>query len=900
MSTITTSVGLATGIDSAAIIDALIGAERAPVVRLENRKTTLEQRQAGLQSLSAFVSTIQTTLDTLSDSSVYEDVSVSIPPDSGIVAAATSQPQAGSYSFTPVRTTSTHSSLSRGFADSDTQLVGTGTLVLRKGGGVADEVTLSELNGGQGVRAGTVRITDRSGATADVDLSAAHTVEDVLEVINAANVGVTASLGSNGFVLTDTSGGSGTLSVGDLAGGNAAADLGLTTTASGGTLTGSAVYALGSTTTLAQLNDGNAIRVVGGDDITITARDATAIGVDLSSATTLGEVVDAINNDADNGGKVTASIGDGRLILTDTTGGSGTLSVADVGDAAVTTELGLNAAAAGDTLTGERILADLGSVLLRNVNGGGGIGTPGSVSITDRSGASATVDLSAAESLSDVIDAINAAGLGVTAAVDESGLGLTLTDTTGSTASNLIVADVASGTSAADLGLVADVAATTVEGGPLDLRTVNAGTSLSAYAADGSAVSSGQFQITAADGATATITVGAGISTVGDVIDQINSASIGVTAALNATGDGFTLTDTTGGSGELSVNELNGGDTAADLGLRGTVDTSGTNPVLDARRAVVVEIDADDTLDEVVTKLNTAGAGVINASVLDDGSAFTPKRLSITAAASGAIGRFFVDDGAGLGLRTTTEGEDALLRVGGSGGPLVPDSDGTFTGLVGGLDIDVTAATGQQTTVTVTSDTGRIKSGIETVVSTYNAFVSAVSDLTRFDSETNQRGILNGDPTTLRVKSRLDDLFLKTFGTSNSTIRTLAEIGITTGQDGNLAFDSARFDTAYQADPDGVEALFTEATTGFGAVAESTLDAIVDPFDGLFKIEDDALSQTVSDLEERITDLDALLEVRRIRLVNEFAALETIVSSLQSQQTALDSLAPLAAPTSSS
>lgn len=890
MSAITTSVGLATGIDTAAIIDALIDAQRAPVVRLEGRKSNLEARQSGLQSLSSFVSTIQTTTETLGQSTTFDDVAVDIPQNSGLSVASSSSPEAGSYTFTAERTAATQTALSRGFTDTDTQLVGEGTLVLRTGGAVADEVTLAELNGGAGVRGGSIRLTDRAGKTTDIDLTDAYTADDVLAAINEADIAVTASTGPNGFVLTDTSGGSGTLSVADVGSGRTAADLGLTASAAGATLTGASVYGLSDNTTLSQLNDGNAARLVSGNDLTITARDGTAIGVDLGTARTLGEVVAAINDDADNGGKVTASIGDGRLVLTDTTGGSGTLSAADVGSASVVEELGLNATAAGDTLTGERILADLGSVLLRNLNGGAGIATPGSIDLTDRSGATATVDLSAAESLSDVIDAINGAGLGITAAVDESGLGVTLTDTTGATASNLIVADVGGGTTAADLGLVADVAATTVDGGPLDLRTVNAATELATYKTDGTAVASGQFRITAADGATATIGVGANVVSLGEVIDQINNAGIGVTATLAETGDGFTLTDTTGGSGTFSVAEIGGGTTAADLGLTGEADTSGANPTFAARRAVVVTTDADDTLDDLVEKLNTAGSGVVTASVLNDGSAFAPNRLSISAARSGSAGRFFIDDGLGTGLRTTTAGEDALLRVGGNDGPLIASSSGTYAGLVGGLDIELNAATGTPTTISVTADASRIKSSIETVVSTYNAFVSAVDDLTRFDTESNERGILNGDPTTLRVERRLDDLFLSTFGTSESTLRTLTEIGITTGEGGVLAFDSEAFDRAFRDDPEGVEALFTDRDVGFAAVAESTLDALVDPFDGLFKIEDDALATTVADLETRISDLDAILEVRRIRLVEEFAAMESLVSSLQSQGEALLSL----------
>ena len=133
----------------------------------------------------------------------------------------------------------------------------------------------------------------------------------------------------------------------------------------------------------------------------------------------------------------------------------------------------------------------------------------GSVSLNDRSGLSATVDLSAAETLDEVIAAINATevspgvGLSIVASVDETGTGIVLRDTSGG-AGNLTVADV-NGTAAADLGIAADVAAGAVEGGPLNRRFVGNDFSLSKYAADGLAFDPGQIQITDSAGNTTAV-----------------------------------------------------------------------------------------------------------------------------------------------------------------------------------------------------------------------------------------------------------------------------------------------------------------------------------------------------------------------------------------------------------
>ena len=99
---------------------------------------------------------------------------------------------------------------------------------------------------------------------------------------------------------------------------------------------------------------------------------------------------------------------------------------------------------------------------LSNLNGGNGVGTLGTLDITDRSGVGTTVDLSGALSVDDVINEINTAAasahVGITASLNSAGNGIQLTDTSGSTAHNLIVADGDSTTTAENLGIAVNAA----------------------------------------------------------------------------------------------------------------------------------------------------------------------------------------------------------------------------------------------------------------------------------------------------------------------------------------------------------------------------------------------------------------------------------------------------------
>ena len=50
---------------------------------------------------------------------------------------------------------------------------------------------------------------------------------------------------------------------------------------------------------------------------------------------------------------------------------------------------------------------------------------------------------------------------------------------------------------------------------------------------------------------------------------------------------------------------------------------------INSRLAAVIDVDANDTLNDIAQKINAAGANA-TASVIDDGSAFNSARLSLT------------------------------------------------------------------------------------------------------------------------------------------------------------------------------------------------------------------------------------------------------------------------------
>jgi hypothetical protein len=185
----------------------------------------------------------------------------------------------------------------------------------------------------------------------------------VNQINNMLGISVSASVTDQGLVIKDESGGTGNLAVQDLNNGHAAKDLGIAGTSSTGSITGSNINYISATTSLSQLNDGNGVAAIGGtkNDFAVTLSDGSVINVGLNGATTVGDVITAINQAG--GPNLSASInsaGNG-ISLTDNSGGGGTMSIAAENGSEAAADLGLTGPASGNTINGRPLMAGLDS-----------------------------------------------------------------------------------------------------------------------------------------------------------------------------------------------------------------------------------------------------------------------------------------------------------------------------------------------------------------------------------------------------------------------------------------------------------------------------------------------------------------------------------------------------------
>ncbi|MBL8758259.1 MAG: flagellar filament capping protein FliD [Phycisphaerae bacterium] len=955
MSGISSSVGLFSGIDTSGIISQLLQIEARPKTQSQQRIVQIQTLQTAILDVNTRLSALKTAASRFNLQRTFEAARAASSNADVLSANAAPGASPGSYSFVVDRLVTTQQRLSRGFADSATTGIGATSISVEPAAARLDSDTaLSVLNGGNGITRGRVLVTDSTGTATTVDLTRVASVGDVVRAFNDA-LGLRGALSVDGdrLVLTDSAGGVQTLSVRDAAGSTGtAASLGLNVAAtgpgSGEAVFGTQINRLGTGTTLRTLNDGlgvaisNTAGTAATPDFVIATRDGTSIQVDIgdiydgqgvrtsTAVSTLGGVIERINSQSN--GKVTASIDSSgtRLQLVDNTAGGGTFQVTEYTSGSTTgttaADLGIKTSASGGggTITGQRVIAKINSTLTRTVRGGQGLPS-GQFEVTARDGTNLNFSVTTDGSINDIISEVSTLSGGkLSLELSSSGRGFVLRDLTGG--SGPLTVD---GVGALALGLQVDAAATsTVTGNSAQRKYIGSATLLSTLNG-GRGVGTGTVELTDSYGVKRNITIGASVTTVGDLLAAFNSSSgsPNVRARINDNGDGLLLEEVaqSGGPGarEISVRDASGG-VARALNLAGTATGTGSSNRIDGTYDRTVTLAATDTLQQVADKINQAGVGLL-AGVIADGSSGAPFRLSLTSRNSGELGRLALETpGLDLGLTTLAEGTNARIFYGSSDPAqaiLLSSSTNSFSGLVPGLTVDARAASGTPVTVTVSADTEAIEQSVQDFVKAYNDVATRITSLSKYDSTTNKRGALLGESTTQLVRGDLVTTILSAGVGLTGRYRTLTQVGLGFDRDGALTLDVEKLRNAISDDPQGVRDLFAAraqsetstrqevdgvsgvfvtvsnpgAYTQLGVAEKLALaiDKYIKPIDGLLTRRNGTLDEQIRFQNTRIKQLDSKLASRRTTLERQFLSMEQSIGRLQGQQRSLGSLSAL-------
>ena len=851
MAGITTGTGIFSGINTSQLIDQLIAASSGPLTQAQNRQAQLQFQQAAYLDLNTRLSALRDASKAFRDSKTFQLKTATASNTDALSVTADNTAAVGTYTFTVDRLVTTQQALSRGFANNDTSPLGATAFTFEGAEARLDkDVNLADLNNGEGVSRGKIVITDAAGGASTIDLSRTTSVNEVLNAINnnSGAARVTASVQGGKFVIKDAStGGSGSLTIANAAGYTTADSLGISGTATGGTITGSNVYTLGGNTPLSALNDGRGVSVRNtiGDNafnfqlnITDSGGGATTVNVNIGdvyenqlqadgteklvktqgAVTTVQGVIDRINSaiGAAGVGGVTASIDstNGSLKITDDWG-TNTINVIE-GTDTTAKDLGLTVAPSPQSVRGNRIFAGLNSSLASGLNGGSGLTGDGQLTFTLRDGSTFNTTIDTKASLSDIFAQIQAASGGtpkVSIGLDTNGTGIVVRDLTSGSGSFQI-----SGTTGADTAASLKIAGTsttgTIQSGNLQRGYVSRATLLNTLN-NGQGIGTGSFRVTDSYGNTQVFNVTSNTKTVGDLLTLLNNSSVKVKFDINSTGDGIVATENNGTdpAGSLAIKIADeSGTVAKSLNLAGTAAGTGASNKLDGSFERRVQFAPGDTLQQSIDKINAAGVGV-TASLVQDGSGTTPYRIALSSQQSGTAGRFLIDTGGfDLGLQTLEKGQDSRVFYGSadtSRSIAISSSTNTLSTVVQGLSIDLKTTSADPITVSVGSDTDSIVAAVNTFISSFNTAVSRIDAQTQYNSDTNQGGPLLGDSTALSLRSSLFSTLQSNAQGVSGQYQSLLDVGVKIGDGGTVSLDETKFRAALSTDFNAVANLFS-------------------------------------------------------------------------------------------
>ena len=781
---------------------------------------------------------------------------------------------------------------------------------------------LSKLNDGDGIsinddpEEADFEIVTSTGQVIEIDLGRVldedgiptqdevETVQDLLDRVNGAladefgagQVTMTLNADSNGFVFTDNLGGASELEIrGTGPGSDATAeDLGVLGVATGGVLNGTVLR-----------NEVQTARAETIGDLISRMEEATGNQIDV-----------AFNTDSD--GLAIDGLGQLVELKSGAPGFSG--DAADIPDRTLS-DLGLVSGSVGGKISGNRVLSGMGTVLVSGLNGGTGLGAADEMTVTTRTGASLTITgLSDFETLDELLAEANQqlfdAGVRVTLSLNAMGTGVKAAEEsigpTGAGSFSL------SGDVAVALGIDQTVDGDSIEGSNLELQYVNQSTLLSELNY-GRGIGSGSFRITDATGASATVNIDSDEQSLYDVMKLINTRGLEVRAEINANGDGLTLVDTTSETGAIAVAAMQIEDVSGAVasGLRIAGEASGVGENLEGSYAVNLDLDTSDTIDDLIEKLDDADIP-ISATVLNTGSGARPWYLSFTSMISGAPGDLVIDtNGVDIGLDELVQGRNAKAFIGSSDPTqalLISSSSNEVNGVIDGVQFDLLQVSDTPITVNITSDDERVIESVRAFTDAFNEVVGRINEYDSYDSETETRGPLLGDPTVSQVRSALYSTLQRQAQNVDGPYQFLFQVGIEVGSNGALEFDENRFNEAWATDPRGVEALFASfdsqttsteeiapgitierdetyyASLGFGDLFDQMLFGLTDSTSGTLTRADERFQTLIDSQYDRIERIDERIEAKRERLQREFAAMEAALAQLQGQQGALLSM----------
>jgi len=352
------------------------------------------------------------------------------------------------------------------------------------------------------------------------------------------------------------------------------------------------------------------------------------------------------------------------------------------------------------------------------------------------------------------------------------------------------------------------------------------------------------------------------------------------------------------------------------LNFTSTTAASDVTDIAVSAAKVSVSVPAGrDTPQDIADAINAAKIG-ITATVVNtgDGSA-SPYQLVFTGAlgsagafavstsytlANGAVSNSPTAGNAGLNFSGVQAGDqsatDARVKV---DGITYTRSTNSLTDVLTGATLDLKDVTVGSASLSMVRDTTAIKDKFNTLVTSYNDAMSMLGVVTDPKSTVTTYGAtLVGDSLVRSIRNQVRSMLQGASTTPGTNVNSMWQLGIKIDQTGVMSLDSTKLDDALTnnfadvvktmtGNTNGLSA-YSSQPAGFAGEAVRKLTKLVSSTGPIVSNSDNAQAQTAK-YKDQLAKLDTRMTALLDRYTKQFAAMDSLVGSVNSQKTSLKS-----------
>ena len=308
-----------------------------------------------------------------------------------------------------------------------------------------------------------------------------------------------------------------------------------------------------------------------------------------------------------------------------------------------------------------------------------------------------------------------------------------------------------------------------------------------------------------------------------------------------------------------------------------------------------------DTPAGVVDAINNSGRGY-KAQLINDGSS-APFKVMITGA-NGATEGFSISStdtagnafGTGLTVPSGYGAADASVVVDGIS---YTRKSNLITDIIPGVTLSLKGVTTSAASISMDRDTTDLKTRLNALVVAYNDFNDIVNQTTDPKSTLETYGnTLVGDSTVRMIRQQMRSLLFSPSSTPGKSVSALSQLGYSLNEKGVLSLDAAKLDTVIQNNFEDVTKLFTGGYNNLSTysslragIAGDAVKKLTDMLSSTGQLATKTNNANTENDKYRVrlvalqTRMDALLA----RYQKQFASMESLVGSVNSQKTSLKS-----------